>query len=77
MSTNESKTFTIQTGTTHNGWVPVYGTVEVPAADVCGYCEGGGLYDEGMIECEMCEGRGHTLGPRALLALARSQGATA
>ena len=77
MSTSENKTFLIQTGTTHNGWLPVYTEVTVQAADLCGYCEGFGAYDEGQIECEACEGRGHTLGSGGLLALARSQGATA
>jgi DnaJ-class molecular chaperone len=68
-----SKTFSILTGTTDNGWMPVYTKVSVPAADVCGYCDGFGLYDEGQLECDLCEGRGHTLAPGAIAALARAQ----
>jgi len=69
MTNTNTKTFTIQTGTSHNGWVPVFGTVEVPTAAVCTYCEGFGCYDINIPECEACEGFGHNLSPAELEAL--------
>lgn len=77
MSDINSKTFLFQTGTTHNGWLPVYTEVSVQAADLCSCCEGFGSYDVNIPDCEACDGRGHTLAPEALAALARAQkGAT-
>lgn len=69
MSNTNSKTFLIQTGTSHNGWMPTYSKVEVPASALCPHCNGYGFYDLNIPECEACEGRGHTLGEGGLHSL--------
>ena len=73
MSTTNSKTFLIQTGTTCNGWLPTYSEVTVSSSALCSHCEGFGSYDLNIPECEACEGRGHTLGEGGLHALLAEQ----
>ena len=45
--------------TTTTGWVPVFETFDGPNDPRrCTCCGGSGLYDEGHLECEACDGRG-------------------